>query len=210
MEQVRAGTQERPVWSSQTIFIIATIAGVVGLGNIWRFPYMVGENGGGTFILAYAICILGIGFPIMVLETSGGNLTSRGPVGTFRCISGLWGPWAGWLLVALSVAIMSYYFVVTDWTLGYTVDAVRGSLGTFESFTSGFASLWYFLAVAALALAVMWNGISYIEKISRVMLPLLVVGVVGLAVYSQSLDRAGRANDFYFSFDQDLFWQLST
>ncbi|MQG34660.1 MAG: hypothetical protein FI717_10200 [SAR202 cluster bacterium] len=79
MEQVRAGTQERPVWSSQTIFIIATIAGVVGLGNIWRFPYMVGENGGGTFILAYAICILGIGFPIMVLETSVGNLTSRGP-----------------------------------------------------------------------------------------------------------------------------------
>tara|TARA_B100000029_G_C17283447_1_gene854276 strand:+ start:1 stop:777 length:777 start_codon:yes stop_codon:yes gene_type:complete len=56
----------------------------------------------------------------------------------------------------------------------------------------------------------MWNGISYIEKISRVMLPLLVVGVVGLAVYSQSLDGAGRANDFYFSFDQDLFWQLST
>jgi SNF family Na+-dependent transporter len=66
--QVARGTHARPVWSSQTLFIIASIAGVVGLGNIWRFPYMVVQKGGGTFIVAYAICILAIGFPIMVLE----------------------------------------------------------------------------------------------------------------------------------------------
>ena len=69
MAQVATGAQTRPVWSSQGVYIMATIAGVVGLGNIWR-PYMVGQNGGGTFILAYAICILATGFPIMVLESS--------------------------------------------------------------------------------------------------------------------------------------------
>jgi NSS family neurotransmitter:Na+ symporter len=210
MTQVALGTHARPVWSSQTIFIIASIAGVVGLGNIWRFPYMVGQNGGGTFIVAYAICILAIGLPIMILESSAGNLTERGPVGTFRHINRTWGPWVGWLLVALTVTIMSYYFVVTGWTLGYTVDAIRGSLGPFEEFTAGYSSIWYFLIVAALVLAVMWNGIEHIEKISRIMLPLLVVGVGGMAIYSQTLDGAGQANDFYFSFDSDIFFRLQT
>jgi NSS family neurotransmitter:Na+ symporter len=171
---------------------------------------MVGQNGGGTFIVAYAICILAIGFPIMVLEASAGNLTERGPVGTFRHINRKWGPWIGWFLIALTVAIMSYYFVVTGWTLGYTVDAIRGSLGTFDEFTSGFSSLGYFLAVAALVLVVMWNGIGSIETMSRILLPLLVVGVVGLAIFSQTLEGAGQANDFYFSFDANQFVQLTT
>ena len=65
MTRVVEGIRTRPVWSSQGIFIIASITGVVDLGNIWRFPYMVEQNGGVTFIVAYAICILAIGFPIM-------------------------------------------------------------------------------------------------------------------------------------------------
>ncbi|PKB58058.1 MAG: hypothetical protein BZY83_08840 [SAR202 cluster bacterium Casp-Chloro-G2] len=164
MTQIAAGKQARPVWSSQRIFIIASIAGVVGLGNIWRFPYMVGQNGGGTFIVAYAICIFAIGFPIMVLESSAGNLTDRGPVGTFRHLNKRWGPWIGWFLVALTVSIMSYYFVVTGWTLGYMVDAILGRLESFDDFTSGFSSLGYFFAVAILVLVVMSKGIEYLEK----------------------------------------------
>jgi len=92
MAQVVRDIQARPVWSSQTVFIIASIAGVVGLGNIWRFPYVVGQNGGGTFIVAYTICILATGFPILVLESSAGNLADRLPVGTFRHINRRWGP----------------------------------------------------------------------------------------------------------------------
>jgi len=210
MAQMATGTQMRPVWSSQQMYIIASIAGVVGLGNIWRFPYMVGLNGGGTFIVAYAICILAIGFPILVLESSVGILTNRGPVGAFRHINKHWGPWVGWFLVTLTVAISSYYFVVTGWTLGYTIDAVRGNLGTFDDFTSGYSSLAYFLAVSLLVLAVMWNGIKYLEKISRIMLPLLVLGIVGLAGFAQTLEGAGQANDFYFSFDMDQFLEPQT
>lgn len=210
MAQVVAGTQSRPVWSSQWVYIVASIAGVVGLGNIWRFPYMVGQNGGGTFIVAYVICIFAIGIPIMVLESSAGNLTQRGAVGTFRHINKSWGPWVGWSLVALAVAIMSYYFVITGWTLGYAIDATRGSLQTFDEFTSGFASLAYFLVVAALGMVVMLKGIGGIEKLSRILLPLLVFVVIGLAVFSQTLDGAGKANEFYFSFDLERFLQLRT
>jgi len=210
MRNIVAGVQARPVWSSQRVYILATIAGVVGLGNIWRFPYMVGQNGGGTFILAYAICILAIGFPIMVLESSAGNFANRGPVGTFRSINKKWGPWFGWSLVALTTAIMSYYFVVTGWTLGYSIDAIRGELRIFEEFTSGFSSLWYFLVVAGLVLATMWNGIGGIERLSRFLLPLLVLVVGGLAVFSQTLPGAGQARDFYFNFDLELFLQPRT
>ena len=98
---------------------------------------MVGQSGGGAFIVAYAICILAIGLPIMILESSTSKHASRGTVGTFRHINQRWGPWVGWLLVALTVAIMWYYFVVTGWNLDYTVDAIRGSLGTFDEFTPG-------------------------------------------------------------------------
>ncbi len=80
---------------------------------------MAGENGGGTFVLAYAICILAIGIPLYVLESSAGKLTQRGPVGLFRQINPQWGPWAGWFLVVMTIAIMSYYLVVSGWTKCY-------------------------------------------------------------------------------------------
>lgn len=210
MSQVAAGAAPRPVWTSQRAYILASIAGVVGLGNIWRFPYMAGENGGGTFVLAYAICILAIGIPLVVLEASAGNLVKRGPVGTFRRINPRWGPWAGWFLVAMLIAIMSYYLVVTGWTLGYAVDAIRADLKPFEEFTAGFTSLWFFLVVAVLAFVVLRRGVRGLESMGKFLLPLLVVIVGGLAVYSQTLSGASQARDFYFSFDLERFLEFRT
>jgi len=161
---------------------------------------MAGGNGGGTFVLAYAICILAIGIPLYVLEASAGKLAQRGPVGLFRRINPQWGPWAGWFLVAMTITIMSYYLVVSGWTLGYTVDAIRGDLKPFEEFTSGLASLWFFLAVSLLVFAVLLRGIGGLEHMSKILLPLLVLIVGGLAVYSQTLSGASQARDFYFSF----------
>lgn len=116
----------RPEWTSQRAFIVSSVAAAVGLGNLWRFPYMVGENGGGTFILCYALCILAVGLPLFTLETTAGSLTDRGPVGVFRRINMHYGSWLGWLVVAVPVVMMSYYAVVTGWTLGYLVDSFRG------------------------------------------------------------------------------------
>jgi len=210
MSQITEGAAPRPVWTSQRAYILASVAGVVGLGNIWRFPYMAGENGGGTFVLAYAICVLAIGIPLVVLEASAGNLVKRGPVGMFRRINPKWGPWVGWSLVVMLIAIMSYYLVVTGWTLGYAVDAIRADLRPFEEFTSGFASLWFFLAVAVLTFTVMRRGVRGLESMGKFLLPLLVVIVGGLAIYSQTLPGASQARDFYFSFDLERFLELTT
>lgn len=201
MSQVTDGSTPRPVWTSQRAYILASVAGVVGLGNLWRFPYMAGQNGGGTFVLAYAICILVLGIPLYVLEASAGKLASRGPVGFFRLLNPRWGPWAGWFLVVMSVAIMSYYLVVSGWTLGYAVDAIRINLKPFDEFTAGFATLWFFLATAFLTLLVLLRGLGGLEQMSKILLPLLVIVVGGLAVYSQTLPGASLAHDFYFSFD---------
>jgi len=204
MAHVAAGAPTRPFWKSQRSYILASVAGVVGLGNIWRFPYMAGQNGGGTFVLAYAICILAIGIPIAVIEASAGNLYDRGPVGLFRHLNTRWGPLAGWFLVAMLVAIMSYYLVVSGWTLGYAVDSVRGELRTFDEFTAGSNSLWYLFAIGALCLLVLLRGIRGLEATGRVLLPMLVVIVGGLAIYAQSLPGAAEARAFYFHFDGEI------
>jgi len=111
------------------------------------------------------------------------------------------------------MAIMSYYLVVSGWTLGYAVDAIRVDLKPFDEFTVGYSSLWFFLATAALTLAVLMRGIGGIERMSKVLLPILVLVVGSLAVYSQTLPGGSQARDFYFSFDLVKFleprtWQM--
>ncbi len=214
MSQVTAGASPRPVWTSQRAYILASVAGVVGLGNLWRFPYMAGQNGGGTFVLTYIICILALGIPLYILEAGAGKLVNRGPVGLLRRINRHWGPWAGWFIVVMTMVIMSYYLVVSGWTLGYAADAIRVDLKPFAEFTTGFSSLWFFLATAALTLAVLMRGIGGIERMSKVLLPLLILVVGGLAIYAQTLPGGGQARDFYFSFDLATFleprtWQMA-
>lgn len=200
----------RPVWSSRRTYIIASIAGVVGLGNIWRFPYIAGENGGGTFLAAYAICLPLIALPLAIVESSAGNLAQRSPVGLFRRLHPRWGPLVGWLPIAVTVAIMSYYFVVTGWTLGYTGDALGDDLKTFATFTDGLASLWLFLVVGLLVGLFLLGGMSRLETASRFLLPILVILLGGLAIYAQTLGGAGDALDFYTRFDFGRFLDLQT
>ena len=206
--------QRRPEWTSQRAFVIASIAGAVGLGNLWRFPYMVGLNGGGTFIVAYAVSIFAIGLPLFILESSAGSLIDRGPVGVFRRAVARGGRVFGWVIVAVAVVIMSYYFVITGWTLGYLVDAVRGDLRPFGDFTAGYRSVWWFLAVGVLVYLVLWRGTGGVERLGKFLLPVLVLAVAALAVYAQTLDGASEARAFYGSFDPALFlephtWQMA-
>ena len=205
--QERSG---RPQWTSQRAFVIASIASAVGLGNLWRFPYMTGENGGGTFIVAYAVCILAVGLPLFILETSSGSLVDRGPVGLFRQIGGRFGSGFGWFIVMVAVVTMSYYFVITGWTLGYFVDAVRSDLRPFDEFTSGYVSLWYLLVVSALVFLVLRQGVSSVERLGKILLPVLSFMVVLLAGYGLTLSGGTQALAFYTSFDINLFLQPRT
>ena len=203
-------TSERPNWSSQRAYVLASVAGVVGLGNLWRFPYMVGENGGGSFIVAYLICVLLIGIPLAIVEVSAGKYIMRGPVGVFRSINPVWGPWFGWFLVGMTVLIMSYYFVITGWTLGYAGNAIVGNLSTFPEFTDGYTSLWLFMVVCGLVVIGLMQGVGGVEATSKFLMPLLVLIVGSLAIYGQSLDGASAARDFYFSVEWDQFTESRT
>jgi neurotransmitter:Na+ symporter, NSS family len=196
-----AALSPRPVWSSGAAYIITAIAGVVGLGAIWRFPYLVGEHGGGAFLVAYVICIAAIALPLAAIESSAGRMVRRSPVGLFHSIVGPAGRPFGWLVIGVTVALMSYYFVVSGWTLGYALESYTGRVRTFPEFTGGYASLWLLAAIGVLVYLVLLRGTGAIEAASRLLLPLLGVIVLALTVYALTLDGAGEAMSFYLGVD---------
>lgn len=199
-EAAQAGEQPRTVWSSERAFVLSTAAAGVGLGNLWRFPTMVGENGGAVFLLAYAIAVVCVGIPFAALEVAAGRMAHGSTVASFRHIAGKL-VWLGWAVVLLTLMIDSYYFVVTGWTLGYAVESTLGAAPAFDAFTSGYASVWYLLAVGGLVAGVLLFGLSGIERFARVMMPLLVAAVLGLAVFGLTNGGAGAALAFLFSPD---------
>jgi len=119
---------KRGLWSSRFMFILAAAGSAIGLGNIWRFPYLVGQYGGGAFVIAYLVCILLVGVPILVAEIMIGRESRKNPVGAFRRLSGGRPQWVlvGFLGVASGFVILSYYSVVAGWTLDYFTKSVSG------------------------------------------------------------------------------------
>src|SRR5512133_2473831 len=118
---------KRGLWSSRFGFIMASAGSAVGLGNIWKFPYITGMHGGGAFVLFFLFCIAAVGIPIMIAEMVIGRHTHKDPVGAFRKLRG--GPWTmvGWLGVTAGFVILSYYCVVAGWAVDYLWLAVKGT-----------------------------------------------------------------------------------
>jgi neurotransmitter:Na+ symporter, NSS family len=118
-------------WSSRFVFILAAVGSAVGLGNIWKFPYITGENGGGAFVLVYLICIALIGVPIMMAEILMGRRGRQSPINTMRALVAdekahpVW-HWLGWLGVVTGFLILSYYSVIAGWALAYVFRAAAG------------------------------------------------------------------------------------
>ncbi len=175
-------------------------AAAVGLGNLWRFPYMVGENGGGAFVLAYLLALVVVALPVMMLEVAAGRLAQGSVVGTYRQVHRFASAY-GWLVVLLTTAITSYYLVITGWTLGYAVDAVRGAVVPFDDFSAGYASLWWFAAVTVLVTAVLVRGVGAIERLSKALMPVLLVVIVAMVVVGATTDGWDEARRFMLSAD---------
>lgn len=194
------GRRDRAQWSSEPAFVFSMAAAAVGLGNLWRFPYMAGENGGGAFILAYLIALVVVVLPMMMLEVSAGRLADGNTVHTFRQIN-RFGTVYGWFVVLLTTVITSYYLVITGWTLGYAVDSWRGSLREFDEFTGGYDSVWYFLAVTAIACGVLIRGVKAIEKFSKFLMPVLLLVIVTLVVIASRMEGWGEARAFLLEAD---------
>ncbi len=200
MEQPHKSSEARAQWSSEPAFVFSMAAAAVGLGNLWRFPYMVGENGGGAFILAYLLALAIVALPIMMLEVAAGRMRQGSVVTTYRGVT-RFGAIYGWLVVLLTVIITSYYLVITGWTLGYTVDAIRLSVSEFSDFTAGYNSVWYFAIVTGLAWIVLLRGVAAIETFSKVLMPLLALLIAGLVGFAATLPGWAEAREFMFSWE---------
>ena len=120
------GEKRRESWGSSLGFILAAAGSAVGLGNIWKFPYVAGENGGGLFVLIYLVCVALVGIPIMMAEIMVGRAAQRQPVAAFHRLAGRKTGWAavGWLGVVCGFVILSFYIVVAGWTMDYTLKSL--------------------------------------------------------------------------------------
>lgn len=172
-------------WSSKFAFLLAAIGSAVGLGNIWRFSSVVGQNGGGAYLVPYLLAVFCFALPLMILELSIGKRYRGNVVSSFeRVMPRL--KYIGWFIWVVVLIILSYYLVITGWTLAFFVNALLGLDLTFKAFTSSMQPVYYFLATALLTSAVILRGVRKgIEKLVAVMIPfifLIMIVLLGVAV----------------------------
>lgn len=201
----------RATWGSRIGFIFAVAGSAVGLANIWRFPYIVGEYGGAAFIAVYLMCLLLIGFPVFMAEILIGRTTHTSPRGAFAKLGGSqkWG-WAGNLTILTGFIVSAFYSAVAGWILGYLIEALRGNLTHFHSaaetsahYESLLANPWWGLGFHFLFLAscigVLYLGVREgIEKGNKIMMPMLFVVLIILVVRGLFLENTGHALSFLF------------
>ena len=184
---------KRSTFSGKIGFVLSAAGASVGLGNIWRFPYLAAKYGGGIFLLVYIILAMTFGYTMIVAETSLGRMTGKSPVGAFNTFgSSGWLKFGGWINAIIPILIVPYYSVIGGWVVKYLAEYVLGhgsqlaADGYFGSFISnGVSTELCFVIFAALTLAVIFAGVENgIERVSKFMMPVLVVLSIIIAVYS--------------------------
>lgn len=205
----------RGAFGSRAGFVLAAAGSAIGLGNIWRFPYTAGENGGGAFVLVYLAFVAMIGIPVLIAELALGRATGGNPVGAFKRLfpKSLW-PGVGALGVLTGFGILAFYSVVAGWSLSYLVRAIGGAFANdFSAAQSGalfetlIADPTETVAMAAVFLgltaAVVRGGVSGgIERASKILMPMFLVILLVLA--GRSLTLPGAAKGVAFLFDPDF------
>jgi neurotransmitter:Na+ symporter, NSS family len=198
---------QRETWATRTGFILAAVGSAVGLGNIWRFPFAVGQEGGAAFLLVYLLFVVLIGFPAILVEFAVGRRTERNPVGALAALGGRTWRYVGFVFVITGFTILSYYSVIAGWTIRYTIASLTGAYAADPEAYFGVASVgWDAVAFHALFMAfvilVIALGIrSGIEFAVKLMVPAIIVLGVGLAAYAFTLDGASAAYSYYLSPD---------
>lgn len=199
----------REHWSSHIGFVFAAAGSAIGLGVLWKFPYVTGENGGGLFVLIYALCTFFIGIPVFIGELLIGRRAQRGAVGTFASLSHHTSFWnsAGWLGVISSFIIMSFYSVIGGWGLNYTIMSLMGVFQELSAqqvadafdtlYQSGDITLfWHFLFTLLAVLLVLPGVKQGIEYWSKFMMGGLFLILIALFAYSTSLSGFPEAFKF--------------
>lgn len=204
-------TQQREHWGSKLGFIMATAGSAVGLGSLWRFPYTIGQNGGGAFVLLYILFTFIIGIPVFIAEIIVGRATQKGAVSAYGNLSRNSSHWkmVGWLNVLTNFLILSYYSVVAGWALNYTFmslnsftsgktpDQIRGIFDVV--FTSSDSNIFWHFLFMLLTIGVVYGGIRKgIEYWSKILTPALFIILLALLCFSITLPGFGEAFEFTF------------
>ena len=203
----------RVTFGSKIGVILATVGCAVGLGNIWRFPYMLGSNGGAAFLLVYLLCILLLGLPVMITEFFIGRHTNRNAAGAFKELA----PGTKWSLIGYNgvlaaFLILGFYSVVAGWTLEYVLQAFSGSLSDktatdfatdFNNFSTGLIRpiIWTVTFIVLTHAIIIFGVKSGIERASKIMMPLLFLFLLILAIRSVTLPNASEGLTFLFQPD---------
>ncbi|SFS97939.1 sodium-dependent transporter [Halostagnicola kamekurae] len=198
----------RETWASRAGFILAAVGSAVGLGNIWRFPWMTAENGGSAFLLLYLLIVLVVGVPGLLAAFVIGRQSNLNPVGAFKSLGGsrFWTA-LGALCVVTSIMLMSFYSVVGGWILRYFLESATGAYfaapeAHFAAISYGAEAFGYQLAVLAATSLIVAAGIRRgIEATTKVMIPGVVVLLVGLAIWAARQPGAVQGYEFYLGFD---------
>ena len=185
---------KRSTFSGKIGFVLSAAGASVGLGNIWRFPYLAAKYGGGIFLLIYILLALTFGYTMIVAESALGRMTRKSPVGAFKAFGKKagWLSFGGWINAIIPVLIVPYYSVIGGWVIKYLIEYVKGNgtklaaVGYFSEFISNGASTEIcFVIFCMFTLSIIYAGVrNGIERVSKFMMPILVVLSVIIAIYS--------------------------
>lgn len=198
-------TNKKSSFSGRLGYVMAVAGSAVGLGNIWRFPYLAAKYGGGTFLLTYIILALTVGFALLVSETSLGRKTGNNPIKAYKMLGAKKLKIGGWLNSIIPVLIVPYYCVVGGWVCKYLFEYLRGSshLLTQDTYFSSFISsslspAFWLIVFAVLTFIVVIKGVEKgIEKVSKVLMPILVAMAIFISVYGLMTPGAIEGLKYY-------------
>lgn len=211
--QNSSNLEQRDSFGSKLGIIAAAAGSAIGLGNIWRFPYITGENGGGAFLVIYLICIAALGIPIMISEFIIGRNSKKNAIGAFRKLApGT--PWSiiGWMGLVAAVSILSFYGVVAGWCMDYVAKSATNAFTGLSSaevgnvFTglitsTGTPIFWQLLFMFLTAFIVILGIQNGIEKYSKILMPILFILIIVLDIRALTLPGAGKGLEFLFKFN---------
>ncbi|ELY74622.1 sodium-dependent transporter [Natrinema pallidum] len=213
---------QRETWATRTGFILAAVGSAVGLGNIWRFPFVAGEGGGAAFLVVYLLFVALIGFPAILVEFVVGRRTERNPVGALMELGGGAWKYIGGVFIVTGCVILSYYSVVAGWFIRYFLEGFRGSYAShlagyesaaaevgapttalmFGELSTGLDAFVLHTIFMALTIGIVALGIRRgIETATKLMVPGILLLLVGMAIWAYTLPNAGAGYAYYLSPD---------
>lgn len=217
------GRAQNAQWSGRLAFILAATGSAVGLGNIWKFPYITGEYGGAAFVLVYLLCIALIGLPIMIAEVTLGRAGRRSPINTMKMMAARDGnspnwKFLGWMGMAASFLILSFYSVIGGWSLAYVGNAASGSFNGADADAIGALfggmlgnpttlMMWHTIFMVLVIMIVARGITSGMEKAINILMPILFFLLLVMVGYAMSTSEFGRGFEFLFNPD---FSKLTT